>query len=190
MRRPYDREPHGRHHVRRVSVERLQMQHGVWKVPPWQCLSSALAHSSGCAWWLWAARHSQGEVRPLAAQPPPRVLEPAASKVSDSTRAFDHLGKTNTVEYPCCADTPYTALVVTLELKRSNFFYALVIIVPGILFTLMCCAHHSRIEPQHTRSHPRVHIVRAPLHGSSQSWRSSLTPPTSARGWASAVRCC
>ena len=27
-------------------------------------------------------------------------------------------------------------------------------------------------------------------HGSSQSWRSSLTPPTSARGWASAVRCC
>ena len=35
---------------------------------PWQCLSSALAHSSGCAWRLWAARYSQGEFGPLAAQ--------------------------------------------------------------------------------------------------------------------------
>ena len=39
--------------------------------------------SSGCAWWLWAARHSQGESQPLGAQPPPRVLELAASKVAD-----------------------------------------------------------------------------------------------------------
>ena len=132
---------------------------------------------------------AQGQVGPLAAQPPPRVLQPAASKVSDST-AYDHLGKKNTVEYPCCADTPYTALIVTLKLKRSSFFYELVIIVPGILFTLLCCAHRPRFEPQHARSRPRVHIVCAPLHGSSQSWRSSLTPPTSARGWASAVRCC
>ena len=40
--------------------------------------------SSGRAWRLWAARHSQGAVEPLAAQPQPRVLERATSKVADS----------------------------------------------------------------------------------------------------------
>ena len=44
-----------------------------------------LCTSSGCAWQLWAARHSQGAVQPLAAQPQPRVLERATSKVADST---------------------------------------------------------------------------------------------------------
>jgi len=43
------------------------------------------------AWWLWAARHSQGKgpvQSPVGAQPlPPRVLELAASKVADSTGA-------------------------------------------------------------------------------------------------------
>ena len=34
--------------------------------------------SSGRAWWLWVACHSQGEAQPLGAQPPPRVLEPVA----------------------------------------------------------------------------------------------------------------
>ena len=47
--------------------------------------------SSGHAWRLWAARHSQGEVSPLSAQPPPRMLEPAASTGADST-AVDHSG--------------------------------------------------------------------------------------------------
>ena len=47
--------------------------------------------SSGCAWRLWAARHSYGEARPLGSQPLPRVLEPAASKVADST-ASSHPG--------------------------------------------------------------------------------------------------
>ena len=47
--------------------------------------------SSGRAWRLWAARHSQGEAGPLSAQPLPRVLELAASKAADLT-AFDHLG--------------------------------------------------------------------------------------------------
>ena len=36
---------------------------------------------------LWAARHSQEEAQPLGSQPPPRVLEPAASK-----SAVDHSG--------------------------------------------------------------------------------------------------
>ena len=43
------------------------------------------------AWRLWAARHSQEEAGPLSAQPLPRVLELAASKVADVT-AFDHAG--------------------------------------------------------------------------------------------------
>ena len=47
---------------------------------------------SGRAWRLWAARHSQEEADPLGAQPPPRVLAPAASKAADST-AFDHAGR-------------------------------------------------------------------------------------------------
>ena len=34
---------------------------------------------------LWAARYSQEEAGPLGAQPPPRVLEPAASKAADFT---------------------------------------------------------------------------------------------------------
>ena len=38
--------------------------------------------TSGRAWRLWAARHSQGEARPLGAQPSPWVLEPAARGVS------------------------------------------------------------------------------------------------------------
>ena len=37
--------------------------------------------SSGSAWWLCAARHSQSEARPLGSQPPPQLLERAASKV-------------------------------------------------------------------------------------------------------------
>eukprot|EP00964_Phaeocystis_antarctica_P122392 scaffold86053_cov47-Phaeocystis_antarctica.AAC.2 len=47
--------------------------------------------TSGCAWWLWAARHSQGETQPLGAQPPARVLACATSKVADCS-ASDHAG--------------------------------------------------------------------------------------------------
>ena len=49
--------------------------------------------SSGRAWWLWAARHSQEEAGPPGARPLPRVLELAASKAADFT-AFDHPGGT------------------------------------------------------------------------------------------------
>ena len=41
--------------------------------------------SSGRAWRLWAARHSQEEASPLGAQLLPRVLELAASKAADFT---------------------------------------------------------------------------------------------------------
>ena len=47
--------------------------------------------TSGRAWRLWAAQHSQGEAQPLGARPPPWVLEPAASKAADVT-AVDHAG--------------------------------------------------------------------------------------------------
>ena len=65
------------------------------KRPPWQCplavpqLGSCA--SSGRAWWLWAARHSQEEAGPLGAPPLPRVLELAASNAADSA-AFHHPG--------------------------------------------------------------------------------------------------
>ena len=61
------------------------------KVPAGQRPSFGSCASSGHTWRLWAARYSQGEPRPLSAQPLPRVLELAASKVADST-AFDHSG--------------------------------------------------------------------------------------------------
>ena len=56
--------------------------------------------SSDRAWWLWAARHSQGRgVRPLGAQPLPRVLLELArasrlqTRVADKdSAAFDHIG--------------------------------------------------------------------------------------------------
>eukprot|EP00964_Phaeocystis_antarctica_P048199 scaffold27896_cov49-Phaeocystis_antarctica.AAC.2 len=41
--------------------------------------------SSGRAWRLWTARHSDEEASPPGARPLPRVLERAASKVADST---------------------------------------------------------------------------------------------------------
>ena len=47
--------------------------------------------SSGHAWRLRAAQHSQEEASSLSAQPLPRVLERAASQAADST-AFDHPG--------------------------------------------------------------------------------------------------
>ena len=47
--------------------------------------------SSGRAWQLWAARHSQEEAGPLGTQPMPRVLELAASKAAHFP-AVDHSG--------------------------------------------------------------------------------------------------
>ena len=55
------------------------------KVPALAGPQLAPCASSGRAWRLCAAQHSQGEAQPLGAQPPPRGLERAASKVADST---------------------------------------------------------------------------------------------------------
>jgi len=65
----------------------LGVQLNTLKVP----LLLAPCASSGRAWRLWAARHSQGEAQPLGAQPPPRGLKRAASKVADFA-ALDHPG--------------------------------------------------------------------------------------------------
>ena len=61
------------------------------KVTPLAAPQLAPCAPSARAWRLWAARHSQSEARPLTAQPLPRGLERAASKVADFT-AFDHPG--------------------------------------------------------------------------------------------------
>ena len=62
---------------------------GMVKVLLWQ---PPQLGSSGRAWWLWVAQHSQREVVPLGSQPLPRVLELAASNAADFT-AFEHPGK-------------------------------------------------------------------------------------------------
>ena len=64
------------------------------KCPPWHTLAVpqlGSCASSGRAWRLWAARHSQEEAGPLGTQPLPRLLEPATSKVADFT-AVGHSG--------------------------------------------------------------------------------------------------
>ena len=58
---------------------------------PWAAPQLGSCASSGRTWRLWAARHSQGEARPLGPQQLPRMLELAASKTADFT-AFDHSG--------------------------------------------------------------------------------------------------
>ena len=45
------------------------------KLSPLAVPQLAPCASSGRAWRLWAARHSQSEAQPLVPQPPPRVLE-------------------------------------------------------------------------------------------------------------------
>eukprot|EP00964_Phaeocystis_antarctica_P050439 scaffold29301_cov52-Phaeocystis_antarctica.AAC.1 len=73
----------------RWTVAQLAQSAG-WAGPqPGSCASS------GRAWRLRAARHSQGEARPLTAQPLPLVLELAASKAAYFT-TFDHVGGDNT----------------------------------------------------------------------------------------------
>ena len=59
------------------------------KVPPLAVPQLGSCASSGRAWRLWAARHSQEEAGPLGARPLPSVLEPAASEAAHFT-AFDH----------------------------------------------------------------------------------------------------
>ena len=60
------------------------------KVPPWQCPSSAPVPPQGAPGGSGQLETPRREAGPLGAQPLPRVLELAASKVADST-AFGHL---------------------------------------------------------------------------------------------------
>ena len=55
---------------------------------PFAATQLGFSASSGRAWRLWAARHSQEEAGPLGAQPLPRVLELTASKAAYFT-AFE-----------------------------------------------------------------------------------------------------
>ena len=61
------------------------------KVPPLAVPRLSSCTSSGRAWWLCAARHSQSEAQPVGTQPAPRRLTRAASKVAHFT-AFLHPG--------------------------------------------------------------------------------------------------
>ena len=77
--------------------------------------------SSGRAWRLWAARHSQGETGPLGAQPLPRVLDLAASKAADSTACVvpsSRLGKNPNVDTSMLPDADRQA-TLTLTLTRT-----------------------------------------------------------------------
>ena len=70
------------------------LQHGQSAV--WALSRLGACATSGRVWRLWAARHSQGEARPLGPQPLgpqplPRLIELAAFTAADST-AFDHSG--------------------------------------------------------------------------------------------------
>ena len=72
-----------------IIAERAVQQYG--QSAPLAVLQLGSCASSGHAWRLWAARHSQEEAGPLGAQPLPRMLELAASEAADVT-AFDHAG--------------------------------------------------------------------------------------------------
>ena len=72
----------------RSGGRRMACQHG--PAHPSAAPQLGSCASSGCAWRLWAARHSYAEARPLGSQPRPRVLEPAASKVYTCIYAYVH----------------------------------------------------------------------------------------------------
>ena len=73
-------------HIYVVPQERFNLTTGTEstaKVPPLAAPQLGSCASSGRAWRLWAARHSQEEASPPGAQPLPRVLELAACKAAD-----------------------------------------------------------------------------------------------------------
>ena len=82
---PFASAPVLAYHVDRATGARQHAQRAPSAVPQLAPCSNA---SSARAWWPWAARHSQSEAQPLGTQPPPQVLERAASKVAGFT-AFD-----------------------------------------------------------------------------------------------------
>ena len=83
------RHQHRDAHSAGKALQGRALQQG--HMPPRAVPGLGACASSRCAWRLWAAQHSQRERRPTRAKPPPRVLEPAASKGADST-ALSHPG--------------------------------------------------------------------------------------------------
>ena len=75
---------------------------------PFAATQLGFSASSGRAWRLWAARHSQEEAGPLGAQPLPRVLELTASKAAHFT-AFDQVGTATTLVSPVRASAATAA---------------------------------------------------------------------------------
>jgi hypothetical protein len=61
---------------RTLQEHLIAVPHG--QTPPFAVPQLGSRASSGRAWRLWAARHSQGEAGPLSAPPLPRLLELAA----------------------------------------------------------------------------------------------------------------
>ena len=71
--------------------DRIGAHRSTVKVPLFAVPQLGSCASSGHAWRLRAARHSQEEAGPLGAQPLPLLLERAASKAAHFP-AFDHAG--------------------------------------------------------------------------------------------------
>ena len=70
-----------------ATIAKMDEQHG--QSDPLAVPELGCSASSGRAWRLWAAQHSNAEASPLGAQPLPRVLELAAAKAAYFI-AFDH----------------------------------------------------------------------------------------------------
>ena len=68
----------------KAGAKRSHAQHGQ-SAPPWRCPSSAPVPPQGAPGGSGRRPLSGGDAGPLGAQPLPRVLEPAASKVADCT---------------------------------------------------------------------------------------------------------
>ena len=79
-----------------IGASRGVGRHGHLVITPLAVPQLAPCASSGRAWRLWAARHSQSEAQPLGAQPRPQLLERAASNVAHFA-AFVHLGNDSAV---------------------------------------------------------------------------------------------
>ena len=80
-----------------VALSIWTQRDSVVKVPPSAAPQLGSCAASRRAWWFWAARHSQEEAGPLGAQPPPRVLELAASKAAHFKAADHTLGATHSL---------------------------------------------------------------------------------------------
>ena len=107
--------------------------------------------SAGCAWWLYAARHSQKEAGPPGAQSAPRGLQRAASQVAGSTGSgsifissrFPTKNRVFTLSYEAFVDYWIVPLVV-------SFFFPLQAVLrhaAAACVTRGCSLHYIRLQP-------------------------------------------